>query len=107
MADATPPCAASLPRTVNWRVFLTDYPPGTRASVDEAVGIGPNSIARLALPELRLYCDENCRTESYGVGVLRTAGLLFPGPKTQSSDMILCYDCQKRTTEIICYSSPW
>jgi hypothetical protein len=37
MADATPPPSASLATVVDWRRFLADYPPGTRAMVEGAL----------------------------------------------------------------------
>jgi len=37
MADVTPPLTGSVYAVVDWRSFLTDFPPGTRAPVDGAV----------------------------------------------------------------------
>src|SRR5690242_7238566 len=81
MADATPPVSASLPHEVDWRKFLTDYPPGIRASVDGAIAeVENNGRPKIALPELQIYCDVNCRGLSYCTGTLRAVGVLFPGP---------------------------
>lgn len=98
MADATPPAAASLPSVVDWRKFLTDYPPGTRASVEGALEPGTTSIAT---PELQLYCDGSCRCLSYSSGGVETGGKLFPVFTPQKSyDFILCYSCLKCGTEL-------
>ncbi len=106
MADATPPPAASLPSVVEWRRFLTDYPPGTRASV-EGVTVKLNPVGRptISAPDLQLYCDGVCQGLSYCEGEVRANGLLFPGPGQQKAwDAILYYCCQKCRTPVKSYA---
>src|SRR5262245_19786853 len=106
MADATPPVADSMPNVVDWRKFLTDYPPGTRAYVQGAVEeVGTNGRPKVAAPELQLHCDGTCQGLSYCAGVARAVGLLFPCPSWESVwDAILCYDCPKCHTQVKSYA---
>jgi len=106
MADATPRSAASLPNVVDWRVFLTDHPPGTRASVDGAVEeVGNDGRPKFALPELQLHCDGMCQGPSYCVGFTKAIGSLFPGPDVrQCYDGILSYQCRKCNTPAKSYA---
>lgn len=106
MADATPRSTSSLPNVVEWRMFLTDYPPGTRASVEGAVQeVGNNGRPKFTLPELQLHCDGTCQGPSYCVGVTQAVGSLFPGPDIrQCYDGILRYQCHKCNTSVKSYA---
>jgi hypothetical protein len=101
MAEATPPAAASLPSVVDWRKFLTDYPPATRASVEGAVEEAEvKEQLKVVVPELQLYCDGNCQGMSYCRGKNVTgigSNVLFPSrlPPDGVWDCILIYSCQK------------
>src|SRR4051794_23597636 len=105
MADASPPPRASLPSVVDWREFLTEYPPGTRATVKGAVieysgGNRPKAFT----PELQLFCDGACQRVNFCTGVVRTSGLLFPGHDIQLVwDAILYYECRECQTPVKSY----
>jgi hypothetical protein len=105
MADATPLPEASLPSVVDWRKFLTDYPPGTRGSVDGAVDL-TDGRPKIVAPELQLHCDGKCQGVSYCAGHVRATGLLFPSrtPPDEVRDGILFYSCQKCLTPVKSYA---
>jgi hypothetical protein len=106
-----------------WREFLTDRPPGTRGEVDRAAYVLPPGQARgfpsISLPELLLYCDGECKVNSYCRGEVRASGKLFGGidrvvlarvavavEPTQNIpwDAILGYCCEKCGRLIKTYS---
>jgi hypothetical protein len=102
MADVTPPASASLPNAVEWRDFLTEHPPGTRASVEGAVAT-TSGRPEIATPELKLDCP-NCLA-SHCAGVVRAAGALFPAATPgQSRDSILFYSCGKCRADVKSYA---
>jgi hypothetical protein len=104
MADVTPPPSASLPSVIDWRKFLTDYPPGTRASAEGAVDAS-SGRPNVAVPELQIYCDGPCQAVSYCAGKARAGGQLFPSPgPLQARDYILFYSCCKCQTPVKSYA---
>jgi hypothetical protein len=106
MADAIPGPPAYLPNVVDWKVFLTDYPPGTRGSVDGAVEeVGTDGRPKISVPELQLECDGTCQGMSYCGGVIRGVGELFPGPgRQQAWDAVLYYCCRKCRAPVKSYA---
>ena len=104
MADVTPPPGASLPTTVDWRAFLTEYPVGTRASVEGAIR-SPDGNPAVEVPELQLYCDGTCQGTTYCVGEVQADGYLFPRSDLERSrDVILRYVCRKCQTQVKSYA---
>jgi len=102
MANVTPSDAASLKSVVDWRKFLTEYPPGTRAPVEGALEAGSENVI---VPELLLHCYGTCQSQSYCAGKQRTRGFLFPGTDAQlNRDSILCYHCVKCQTFVKSYA---
>ena len=98
MADATP--KTTHPNVVDWRQFLTDFPPGSRASVEGVVETETTGRPRIVVPELQLHCD-NCFTIRYCAGTVRGTGQFFPGLDPQRArDFILWYICQKCQTQV-------
>lgn len=66
MAEAMTDIASDTP--VEWRRFLTDYPPGTYALVKNATKPRtPNSDA-VVLPELELTCTRTCQGDRFCTG---------------------------------------
>lgn len=105
MADATPPQSASLPNIVEWRKFLTDYPPGTRAMVDRAIKTVNHNRPEVSTPELHLYCDLGCQGPAWCNGAARAVGRLFPAPMPDDVwDTLLVYTCQKCSRELKAYA---
>ena len=96
---------------LDWRDFLTDRPPGTRARVDRAVY--PESHQRaviVRLPEIQLHCDGQCQRIAYCKGTTSVQGKLFGGldqteslpnsgslPVTRNLpyDAVLSYACEQ------------
>src|SRR5262245_31112798 len=101
MADATP--LDSLPSVVDWRKFLTDYPPRTRASVEGVFKRG-SSDPVFALPELQLFCDGDCQDVSYCHGSILASGRLFPLLYRPALDGILAYTCSKCQMQVKSYA---
>ncbi len=66
---------------LDWRDFLTDRPPGTRASVDRAAARqAPNQHqVLLVVPELQLHCDGKCQCVAFCKGNTQAIGRLFGG----------------------------
>jgi hypothetical protein len=106
--------------TLDWRDFLVDRPPGTRAHVDRAAyAQQPHpSPAVVHLPELQLYCDGACKNISYCKGQQFAIGKLFGGiereqlptgnyvepTKNVPHDVVLCYSCEKCGRVVKSYS---
>lgn len=101
---------------VDWRIFLTDSPPGLRASVDgAATNVLNNGWPEILLPELQLHCDGSCQGPSFCSGRIRASGLLFavrrdvpprPGGSSieERYDLLLCYTCGKCLREVKSYA---
>lgn len=106
MADATPPESSSLPNDMDWREFLADYPPGTRAKVEGSLEASTNNRPKFSTPELQLYCDTGgCEGPSWCKGVARTVGLLFPAPQhSEVWDGLLVYTCKRCNRELKTYA---
>ena len=96
--------------TLDWRDFLTDRPPGTRARVDRAAYVPKygGGVITVHVPELQLYCDGTCQCVSHCNGGTKATGKLFGGidrepfpkpPLRPADDMpydaVLCYACEK------------
>src|SRR5713226_825397 len=94
MTDITP--TSPLPKLIEWRNLLTDYPPGTRASVEGIVDRsgGPPNVAVL---ELQLFCDGTCQKVEYCTGVVRAQGIFFPAGYQADDvfDYFLVCSCRK------------
>jgi hypothetical protein len=96
--------------TLDWRDFLTDRPPETRARVDGAAYVqkGTRSVT-VRGPELQLYCDGSCQRIMFCQYIGGTTGRLFggvkgnpphqpvppAGPDNLPYDALLCYTCEK------------
>jgi hypothetical protein len=103
MTDVTP--YSSLPKVVEWRDFLTNYPPGTRGSVEGIADLS-SGHPKILMLELQLYCNGSCANLSYCIGQLRTQGLLFPaGSRSEEvMDYVLVYSCRKCQAHVKSYA---
>jgi hypothetical protein len=101
MADVSP--TAYLPKDVDWREMLRDYPPGTRGSVRDAVQRSDIGTPQIAAPELQLFCGNCSQEPSYCRGSVRAVGRFFPGPST-AMDAILAYQCRRCEAEVRSYA---
>jgi hypothetical protein len=80
---------------VDWRVFLIERPPGVEAAVEGAIqSVGAGGCPVVNVPELRLYCDRPCQSQSYCHGDVRAQGSLFPGEERECH-FLLYYSCIK------------
>lgn len=93
---------------LDWRDFLTNHPPGTRAHVDRAASTDGYQV-KVHLPEIQLNCDGQCQGIMYCKGTTSANGKLFGGlTQTESSpissslpagrnlpnDSVLSYACE-------------
>ncbi|MFO0806736.1 MAG: hypothetical protein U0791_26825 [Gemmataceae bacterium] len=103
MADAAPPNRKSHPSVLDWRDFLVNYPPGTRASVECAL---EPSDRKVTAPEIRLFCDGTCCELAYCKGTVKDwRKYLFPSSMPDNeTDALLYYDCAKCNTGIKTYA---
>jgi hypothetical protein len=96
--------------TLDWREFLTERPPGTRARVDRAAYLQKNTRSvTVRGPELQLYCDGRCQCFTFCQQTEGAIGRLFGGvqrnppsqpvspvgPDNLPYDTILGYTCEK------------
>jgi hypothetical protein len=112
--------ASSDEEVQDWRAFLTDRPPGTRAQVARAAHAYPSApfSAVVDTPELQLYCDGACQRISHCKGRLSASGKLFgsieaqqfgvnvpqPGPMNLPYDAIFSYACERCQRIVKSYS---
>jgi hypothetical protein len=67
-----------LPNVIDWRTFLTDWPPGTTGPVEGVFDeVELNGWPKLHVPELQLYCVGACNGLSFTAGNVRAGGFLF------------------------------
>jgi len=98
-----------LPNVIGWRALLTEWQPGTMASVDGAVETVEPNGPKLYVPELELHCHRNCNGPSFASGVVRAAGTFFGFDQQFTGndrryDFIICYTCRKCQQEVKSYA---
>src|SRR5713226_5830808 len=100
----------TLPNVISWRALLTEWQPGTMASVEGAVeAVEPNGWPKLYVPELELQCDRTCYGLSFATGIVRAAGTFFGFDQQFTGDdrrfdFIICYTCRKCQKELKTYA---
>jgi hypothetical protein len=99
--------------TLEWRDFLIDRPPGTRAFIDRAA-YQESFNAWVSTPEIQLQCDGICQCMTFFKckGKVILTGGMFGGVKKADvrpekglpRDAVVCFTCEKCLATVKSYS---